>query len=310
MTHRSALSPLPRRTFLLGAAAAVAVTAACGSDDGDVDAGSPTSTPTSAPEAGLSVARFFGPYFLAGRVARVPFGLADSDGLLPVDLAPDTVTVSVLAPDGSTVAEGIEAPLYREGLPRPYYVVEVQVDEPGFFDLVLDVDGAEVRSQIQVAPADDPVISAMPGPGDRLPALVTPTTTDAGGVDPICTRAEPCSLHAHTPADHMAAGEPFALIVATPAFCQTVICGPVLDLLLEVLPDHPGLAAVHAEVFRKPEENHTPPVPEDFAPVVTELGLVFEPVLYTVGADGVIVDRLDYIFGTEEISAALTRLAG
>jgi hypothetical protein len=63
-------------------------------------------------------------------------------------------------------------------------------------------------------------------------------------------------------------------------------------------------------VYRNPEENQQPPVPEDFAPVTTELGLPFEPVLYTVGADGIVRDRLDYIFDGSEINETVARLVG
>ncbi len=117
-----------------------------------------------------------------------------------------------------------------------------------------------------------------------------------------------CDLHQRTAAEVVAAGEPMALLVATPAFCQTVICGPVLDVLLDVLPDVPGVSAIHAEVFSDPENNATPPTPEDYAPVIGALGLAFEPVLYTVGPDGVVRDRLDYIFGEAEIRRVLEDL--
>ena len=94
-------------------------------------------------------------------------------------------------------------------------------------------------------------------------------------------------------------------VVATPAFCQTVICGPVLDLLVDLVPDFPDIAFIHAEVFTDPSQNETPPVIEDFAPVVRELGLPYEPVFYVVDGDGVVRDRLDYIFDSSDMRASL-----
>ena len=82
----------------------------------------------------------------------------------------------------------------------------------------------------------------------------------------------------------------------------------MLDVLLDVLPDVPGVTALHAEVFADPENMPTPPAADDYAPVVRDLGLAFEPVLYTVGADGVVRRRLDYIFGQAEIRQALEDL--
>ncbi len=301
---------LSRRGFLVGAAA-IGVLAACGDDDATTGTagGDGGAAGAAGIVGGLSAIRFFGPYYLAGRPARVPFGLSDDEGLLPAELAPAEVTVSVRAPDGSEAASGLTASLYTTSLPRPYYAFEFTPDSPGFYDVAIDAGaGGEVITQVQIVEADDPIASAMIGPGDALPALATPTVDDPRGVTPICTRSPACELHQRTAADVMAAGEPMVLLVATPAFCSTVICGPVLDVLLDVLPDVPGITAVHAEVFTDPENNSVPPTPEDFAPAVTELGLAFEPVLYTVGADGIVRDRLDYIFGEEEIRSALEAL--
>lgn len=300
---------LTRRGFLAGVAAA-GLLAACGDDD---DAGTATSdtggadggTDGAGVVGGLSVVRFFGPYYAAGQPARVPFGLSDDEGLLSADLAPAEVTVAVRGPDGEEVASGLTATLHTEGLPRPYYAFEFTAEAAGFFDLVIDTDEGEVVSQVQIVEADDESVTSIVGPGDALPELQTPTVDDARGVTPICTREPACELHARTAAEVVAAGEPMALLVATPAFCQTTICGPVLDVLLDVLPAVPGVTAIHAEVYADPESGGQPPDP---APVVGQLGLPFEPVLYTVGADGVVRRRLDYIFGTEEVRQALEDL--
>src|SRR3546814_12918171 len=70
-------------------------------------------------------------------------------------------------------------------------------------------------------------------PGDAIPAVATPTPTDARGVNPICTAEPACPLHDVSLADALGEGRPIALLVATPAFCQIAICRPVLALLLE-----------------------------------------------------------------------------
>ncbi len=299
---------LTRRRFLAGVAAA-GLLAACGDDDTSTatsdTAGEAGGSDGAAIVGGLSVVRFYGPYYAAGQPARVPFGLSDDEGLLSTDLAPAEVTVAVRGPDGEEAASGLTATLRTEGLPRPYYAFEFTPEAAGFFDFVVDTDEGEVISQVQIVEADDESVTSIVGPGDPLPELQTPTVDDARGVTPICTREPACDLHARTAAEVVAAGEPLALLVATPAFCQTTICGPVLDVLLDVLPDVPGVTAVHAEVYADPEGGQ-PPL--DTAPVVQQLGLPFEPVLYTVGADGVVRRRLDYIFGAEEVRQALEDL--
>lgn len=294
-----------RRQFLAGATA-VTLLAACGSGDDDTGSGpgSPDDTDVALDPTDLSVVRFFGPYFGAEETARIPFGLSDSAGLLPADVLPGNVTIAVRNPDGEVVADGLTAALRTEGLPRPYYAFEFTPAMVGFYDFTMEVEGAEVISQFQVIEADAAEIVDRIGPGDEMPPLMTPTVDDARGVNPICTREPACSLHDHTVADLVGTG-PMALLVATPAFCQTVICGPVLDLLVDLVPEFPGISFVHAEVFTDPTQNETPPVIEDFAPVVRELGLPYEPVLYVVDGDGVVRDRLDYIFDSSDMRTSL-----
>ena len=94
------------------------------------------------------------------------------------------------------------------------------------------------------------------------------------------------------------------VVVATPAFCQISICGPVLDVLLDVTADHPDVRFLHAEVYVDPLTDL-----DLKAPVVDELGLTFEPCLVLVGRDGTVADRLDTIYDTDELSEALARLA-
>lgn len=314
---RSATPFRPSRRQFLAGAAALSLLAACGDDDdtaspgdgpgdggaGDGGSGGEGDEPT------LSIVRFYGPYFVAGAANRVPFGLADLDGLLPEDASPRELSVTVTAPDGSVVADGVTAPIRTDGLPRPYYSFEFTPEEPGFYDYTIATDEGDVVSQLQVVAADDPTLGSFVGPGDPMPPILTPTVADARGVTPICTQEPPCDLHEVTVADALGAG-PMVLLVATPAFCQTAVCGPELEVMIDQMPEFPGVRFIHAEVYDDPADNSTPIDPEDFAPVVGELGLPFEPVLYTVGADGVVRERLDYIFDGEEISAAVRRLVG
>lgn len=292
---------LSRRTFLAGAAASTLLVA-CGDGSGDRSA-------TDAPADGgeLSVVRVFGPYFTAGALARVPIGLADADGILPASSAPREIEVDVVAPDGSVVAEGLVSPLYHDGLARPYYAFEFTPETEGFYDFTVDTGDVQLTSQLQVVPADHPVAGALLQPGQPMPAVETPTFDDPRGVDPICTRTPPCDLHRTTVAEAAGAG-PMVLLVSTPAFCQIDVCGPVLDVVLGLVPDHPEITFIHAEVYVDPEANQNPPVASDFAPVIEALGLPFEPALFAVGADGVVRERLDYLFDAVELGGVLDRL--
>lgn len=296
----------PTRRQLIAGGAALAFLAACGGDDdGAGDAGRGGEV-----EGGdLSVVRFFGPFYAAGARARVPFGLSDAEGLLPLGSSPEQIEVRAIKdPTGAVIAENLTVPRYSDGLPRPYYVFHATPPVAGFYDMVLDVDGTEVVSQFEVVDADTPALVNRVDPGEVFPVMPTPTVDDDRGVTPICTREPACALH-DTSLDELLGQRKIALMISTPGFCQISVCGPVLDILLGTVADNPDISFVHAEVYTDPESNDGQFTPDDFAPIVIETGLPYEPVLYTIDATGTVVDRLDYIFGEEEIRDVLADLA-
>jgi hypothetical protein len=288
-----------RRRFLsgTGALAGAVLLGACGDDS---DGGSSANDPA---PSGLVLVQFFGgpPMLAAGSEIRAPFGIADGEGLLAVDDNPEALTVSVLDASGNDVVEPIEVERHAKGLPRAYFPLRFTVEEPGVYTGRTEVSGEALEMAIQVDAAEDVLVIR---PGQPLPAMATPTTADAQGVDPICTNDPACPLHDVTVADALAAGDPIALLVSTPAFCQIAICGPVLDVLLGVSADRPSIRYLHAEVYLHPHVEV-----DSKAPVVDELGLAFEPCLVLAGADGVVVERLDTIFDEDEVTEALARLA-
>jgi len=101
-----------------------------------------------------------------------------------------------------------------------------------------------------------------------------------------------------------------AVLFATPAFCATAYCGPVLDVLLEEMGSFPNIAFIHVEVYSNPREvngNYNDPNIK-VAPPLVEIGLEFEPSLYLVNKRGEIVDRIDNVYDATELRAALAVL--
>jgi hypothetical protein len=292
-------APLTRRGFLLGtgAAAGAVLLGACGSDE----AGDDTTT-TVSPAGELALVQFFGgaPMLAAGAEVRAPFGIADAEDLLPTAQTPASLTVTMVGPDGKSLGTPIEVQRHAAGLPHAYFPLRFTPGEPGIYTGRTEIDGTALEMAIKVdAPGDVEVIQV----GDALPPIVTPTADDAHGVEPRCTNDPVCALHDVTVARALGEGRPIALLVATPAFCQITICGPVLDVLLAVTDQHPDVHALHAEVYVQPQQDL-----DTKTPAVDELGLTFEPCLVLVGSDGRVVERLDTIFDEVEVGEALARL--
>jgi hypothetical protein len=300
---------LTRRHVLagLGIGAGAVLLGACGDDGSSADVsagpaageGSDGDDPVGGPE--LALAQFFGgPLFAAGTESRAPFGLADRDGLLPAEDTPTSLAVTLLDDDDVELGPPVEVTRFSEGLPRGYYPLRFTVGAAGIYTARTEVEGVPAEMRLQVHDDDDLVLIRS---GQALPELDTPTVDDARGVDPICTRDPVCDLHDLTVAEALGERRPMALLVATPAFCQIAICGPVLDVLLDVGADHPDIRFLHAEVFADPYTDTN-----QQAPVVQALGLHFEPVLILTGADGIVAERIDVIYDRTELDEALTRL--
>lgn len=285
--------PLSRRSFLTLAAGGV-VLAACGGDSDSVA----TEPGEEAATGDLVAVRFFPDGVLAaGQRQRVPIGLGDGSGVLTTG-GPEQLTATVTDAAGAEVATAI-ATRHADGLPRPYWPLAFELTQPGVYTAAIDTGSGVASLAFSVT---EPAAIAVPKPGDPMVPVETPTTADGRGVNPICTREPACPLHEITLTEALQRGTPVAFLVATPAFCQTAACGPVVDVLTAQRQAFPGVTMVHAEVY-------TDTTIETTSPAVDAYRLPFEPVLYLAGADGVIRSRLDSIFDGAELAPALAALA-
>jgi len=292
------VAPTPvvsRRVLLVGTAGAVIV-AACGSD---APSSSPASTAAATAGAADSMAlvRFFAePSVTVGTGRRLVFGLADADGTLRPE-GPSQVSASLLDPTGAEISTttGVRRDV---NLPRSYYEFRVDVPQEGAHTLRVSDGAATAEASFTVVSQGS---LPFPGPGDPLPPFDTPTVGAPGGVDPVCTREPACPFHDITLSEALAAGKPVVYLVGTPAFCQTGICGPVLDVMIGVVDDYPDLQFIHAEVY-------TDNTATQAAPAVAAAGLSFEPVIFLTDASGTVVERLDVIVDESELREQLAAL--
>jgi hypothetical protein len=287
-----------RRQLLVGGAALSLVTA-CSSDDGGGDDASPSSTTVAGGANTLLVLLPQQGVLTTNGEQRVPVAVA-ADGV-PVreDLPPRQFQIRTDAGDPVVV----DVDPHADGIPTPYYPVRFTPEAAGIHEIT--VVGEDGFNPITFDITDT---TEIPSIGDALPALDTPTTGNARGVTPICTRDPACELHDVTLREVLSTGSPVALLVATPEFCQVAICGPVLDLLVEALPDFPTVKGLHVEVYADPRSS-ADPTAAGLAPTTEALHLPFEPTLYLADASGTIVNRLDSVFDRVELQDGLAQIA-
>ena len=145
----------------------------------------------------------------------------------------------------------------------------------------------------------------VPKVGQKAPVIHTPTPADVGGdLSKITTRIPPDTQNRVDYADVLGK-EPIVLLFATPQFCQSRVCGPVVDVaeqLKQLYGDK--VAFIHMEIYRDNDPN------KPVRPQVEAFHLPSEPWLFAIGRNGKIEDEIDGAFGVEELTRVVKGLIG
>jgi len=294
------MSPFPaysRRRFLaLSASLGIGgLLAACGGSS------SPTSSGTVEGISGtLQLVKRFPNTGLVAGLIRLPISLADSTGILSTGgkaTLPQTLTAKITdTSSGEVVIASVAAEKHDKNMSTAYWPFIFDIPKTGIYTLALDIaPNSEMSFQVE-----ERTNVMWPLVGDPLPPYDTPTTDNARGVDPICTRPQgTCPFHTVTLTEALKSGKPVVYFIGTPAYCQTGTCAPGLDALIQVS-QTVGDAAffVHADVYTDKTATIT-------APAIQAYNLTYEPVLYVTDAKGVLVNRLDAVFDVTEMRSAL-----
>ena len=199
------------------------------------------------------------------------------------------------------------------------YHAAVDLPASGDWGVQLDLRGGKagadttVRLQFDVA-----AHSSTPAVGEAVPAIDTPTATTSDAIRRISTDPDPDpAFYAVSESQALAAHTPFVLVIATPKFCTSRICGPTLDHVKALAPAY--LATVdfiHVEpyVLRWTGTDLQPVLDAQgdlqLLPALAPLHLLSEPWVFVVGADGRLVAKFEGAFGDDELRAALARAGG
>jgi hypothetical protein len=136
--------------------------------------------------------------------------------------------------------------------------------------------------------------------GDKAPKIDTPTVASVhGDVKQIDTRVPPGSMHQDNLADVLGK-RPILLLFATPALCQSRVCGPVVDIAEQVKASHKGdTAFIHMEIYNENE------LEKGFRPQVGAYKLPTEPWAFAIGRDGKVAARLEGAYSEHELREAV-----
>ena len=176
------------------------------------------------------------------------------------------------------------------------YVAKLRLPKPGTYWLVAEPNGAAVQAlgQVDVKEKTD-----SPAVGSPAPRSDTPKLGDAP-IGMLTTRTPPDrDLLRWSVADSLAAHKPFVVVFATPKFCQSRTCGPVVDVVESVSKTFPGVRFIHVEIYK----DNDPQKGENRW--VRQWRLPTEPWIFLVGADGRIKAKFEGSVSVAELRQAV-----
>jgi hypothetical protein len=143
----------------------------------------------------------------------------------------------------------------------------------------------------------------IPQPGQKAPLIHTPTPDDVGGdLSKITTRIPPDTQNQVDYADALGK-EPIVLLFATPQFCESRVCGPVVDVAEQVKQIAGDKAAfIHMEIYKDNDPSN--PVRSQ----VSAFHLPTEPWLFAIDRNGRISTTIEGAFGVEELTRVVKGL--
>lgn len=235
--------------------------------------------------------------------ARVLLGLVDPDSQSFLASPSLSATANFVGPDDQAISD---VPLdFAWAVPEVRGLYEARADftAPGNWSVTVSAQGYPTTEPAVVVVSQE---TAMPQVGDQAPPVST-RTLDDGPLSEISSDPDPDPDFYRLSLDQaLADGKPTVVVFATPAFCTSATCGPMLDTVKAVAADHPQADYVHVEIYQNLDATSF----DDLIPVqaVETWALPSEPWVFVTDSQGIITARWEGTVDADELAAALTQV--
>lgn len=189
---------------------------------------------------------------------------------------------------------------------RGVYAATMDIPSAGVYQLTVDAEGLNESGPTGFSATEDPIMVAT---GDPAPPSQTRTIAEFGDLSVISSDPDPDPVLYGLSVDQAVSnGTPAVIVFATPAFCSSQACGPMLDQVKELRSGYPGVDFVHVEVYDDLQVDSS----EDltFVDAVVEWGLPSEPWIYVVDDSGTVSAAFEGAVSNAELGAAIATVAG
>ncbi|MBS1883369.1 MAG: hypothetical protein JSS97_10495 [Actinobacteria bacterium] len=192
-------------------------------------------------------------------------------------------------PDVATVVYASQIDLPTEGEYRPAILIKEK-----------DGIGWKMLPSIEMGE-----YAKIPRPGEKAPLIETPTAKSVGGdLAQLTTRIPPDTQNKVNYAEVLGK-EPILLLFATPKFCQSRVCGSVVDVAQQAQAKYEGKANfIHMEIYNENDPS------KGVRPQVRRFHLPSEPWLFAINREGVVSAAIEGAFGTELMDKTVEKVVG
>ncbi len=183
------------------------------------------------------------------------------------------------------------------------YVTHVRLPRPGKYWILAEPVGGKpiqaVGNLVVRSKTLSPVIGSRAYPS-RTPTLAS----THGDIGKLTTRVPPDrDLLRYSIAGSLAAHKPFVVVFATPKFCTSRTCGPVVDVIDAARRRfaRTDIRFIHVEIYKDNDPA------KGFNRWVKEWHLPTEPWVFVVGSDGRIAAKFEGSISAGELATAIRR---
>jgi hypothetical protein len=183
---------------------------------------------------------------------------------------------------------------------RGLYVTRLAFPRPGPWGIEIQAredHGSPATARFTVTVLDQ---SQTPAPGNPAPRSRNLIASDVKDLREIDTSSPPDPrLHQVRISDAIAKRKPQLIVFATPQFCTSRMCGPLVDIVRQLLPKYENrVSFTHQEIW------------QDFASkkvfsTVEEWRLQSEPWIFVVDGQGIVRAKFEGLVTVKELEAAL-----
>jgi hypothetical protein len=185
------------------------------------------------------------------------------------------------------------------------YVTHINFPKDGEWRIAAVIKKGDELTTTLMPSAVVGAVHGIPRVGQRPPRIHTLTPEDVGGdLSKLTTRIPPETMNKVDFFDALGR-KPIVLLFATPQFCQSRVCGPVVDIAEQVQEQYGDKADfIHMEIYNDNDPS------KGVRPQVRAFNLPSEPWLFVIDRRGVIRTVIEGAFNITELEDAVKGVTG